>query len=77
MRRIYGDRRRNVGVWAYEEDPKWIRLWFHGERESYTYTGRKVGSAHVDEMKRLAHAGKGLTTYINQHRMVRDGYTRR
>jgi hypothetical protein len=76
MKMPYGDRRRNSGISHYEPGPSWIRVWFRGEPKYYEYSNRKVGSAHVKEMMRLARDGKGLTTYINQHPKVRDGYTR-
>jgi hypothetical protein len=38
----------------------------------YSYDATKPGTKHVDAMKRLALAGEGLTTYVNQH--VRENY---
>ena len=39
---------------------------------AYRYTHASTGAAHVREMKRLAEAGEGLSTYISQH--VRERY---
>ncbi|WP_374012655.1 hypothetical protein [Pseudoxanthomonas koreensis] len=33
----------------------------------YRYDDRHPGAVHVMEMQRLAEAGDGLNTYINQH----------
>ena len=42
---------------------------------AYLYTGDRPGAAHVLNMSQRATAGKGLTTYINQH--VRSNYADR
>ncbi|MES2319925.1 MAG: hypothetical protein V4631_20790 [Pseudomonadota bacterium] len=38
----------------------------------YTYTYASAGRAKVEQMKLLARAGQGLSTYINKY--VRDDY---
>lgn len=38
----------------------------------YRYTYESAGKEHIEEMKRLAIKGKGLSTYITQH--VKDRY---
>jgi hypothetical protein len=38
----------------------------------YVYDHRTTGRAEVEQMKRLAILGKGLTAYINKH--VRDRF---
>ena len=40
--------------------------------ETYVYNDIRPGPAHLSEMKRLARAGQGLTTYISQQ--VRANY---
>lgn len=60
------------GVAAYACRPDEIRLRFVDRPTIYVYTRRHPGMAHVREMQRLAKAGRGLATYINQH--VRDDY---
>jgi len=41
----------------------------------YHYSYRKPGREHVEAMKALALAGRGLSTYIAQH--VREEYERK
>lgn len=41
----------------------------------YTYDSVQPGSNHVEHMKELAIAGRGLATYISQH--VRRSYARK
>jgi hypothetical protein len=66
----------DAGVAAYDYDTDWIRIKFtHDGTYEYTRTG--IGAAHLRAMKRLAESGDGLTTYINQHPEVRDGYSKR
>lgn len=60
------------GVWAYLIGPDWIKVKFGRNGETYTYSYRSAGIEHVERMKVLAEAGKGLATYINRH--VRDLY---
>jgi hypothetical protein len=33
---------------------------------TYRYSVRSAGASNIDEMKRLARAGRGLNTFINQ-----------
>ncbi|HEY0065389.1 MAG TPA: hypothetical protein VGC21_24950 [Telluria sp.] len=33
----------------------------------YTYSYASAGREHVEQMKRLAQSGQGLSTYISQH----------
>jgi hypothetical protein len=40
---------------------------------TYLYDYAKPGKVHVEEMKKLAVEGNGLTTYINKY--VRDNYS--
>lgn len=60
------------GVTAYEILEDGIILKFKDGR-SYLYNYENPGKIHVEEMKRLAVKGSGLTTYINQE--VRDNYS--
>ncbi len=39
---------------------------FKGESEKYFYTYKKPGKIHVERMKELAVAGKGLSSYISR-----------
>ena len=63
------------GVVAYEVGADFIAVKFRsGVPYRYTYKG--VGRDNVDEMKELAQAGRGLSTFINQHPEVKRGYER-
>jgi hypothetical protein len=61
-------------VAAYACGPGWILVRFR-RGGTYRYTAAHPGALHVMEMQRLAEAGDGLNTYINQH--VRDDYDAR
>lgn len=61
------------GVTAYEIGVDHIIVQFRGGR-SYRYSHARAGRQHVDRMKELAMAGRGLSTYISQH--VHDDYDR-
>jgi hypothetical protein len=62
------------GIAAYESGPGWILVRFH-RGGTYRYDATRPGAPHVRAMQRLADAGAGLNTYINQH--VREAYARR
>jgi hypothetical protein len=59
------------GVEFYEIENKDIIVQFI-DGSIYKYTYSSAGEESVEKMKELAIAGKGLTTYINQH--VKDKY---
>jgi hypothetical protein len=65
----------NSGVVEFKNQPDFIIVRFDGG-DLYVYMSEKLGRRHVEEMKRLAVAGKGLSTYITQHRDVFNGYVR-
>jgi hypothetical protein len=71
----YGNRNGTAGVWSYDYGPKWIRVSF-ARGGTYEYTRESVGAENLRKMKRLADAGEGLTTFINQH-PVKMGYRER
>jgi hypothetical protein len=62
----YGDGRSEIGVTRYMMEWDAIHVQFHDERV-YVYDANKPGVGAVQEMQRLARAGKGLSTYISQH----------
>ena len=64
----------DAGVVAYESGAEFIYLDFRDGR-GYAYTYVRPGREDVEEMKRLAASGRGLTTYVNKY--VRDRYERR
>ncbi|MGF6568061.1 hypothetical protein ABH945_000137 [Paraburkholderia sp. GAS333] len=43
----------------------------------YWYTEEGIGAQHVAVLKRLALRGRGLGTYISQHREVKNGYAKK
>lgn len=67
----YADTQGNSGVAGFEYGTDWIDVAFKGSEVIYRYTYRSAGKAHVEEMKRLADAGDGLSTYISQRINVR------
>lgn len=67
----YGNKSSGSGVTAFEAGRDYIKIRFQ-EGSIYTYNHKIPGKKYVDKMKRLAHEGKGLSTYISQH--VGDKY---
>ncbi|SPK71403.1 protein of unknown function [Cupriavidus taiwanensis] len=53
------------GVIAYELGPDHIRVRF-ADGHVYTYDYRTTGRGKVEQMKRLATAGRGLCSFISQ-----------
>jgi hypothetical protein len=74
MRR-YANLDGRAGVLEYEIGPDWILLRFRDRPELYLYNRDRPGIGKVLQMKRLAIAGRGLTTFVNQR--VRDHYAER
>lgn len=70
----YRDLSGESGVVAYETTPDAILVGFK-DGKVYLYNYAVPGRQDVEEMKRLAARGRGLSTYIAQ--MVRDRYARR
>jgi hypothetical protein len=62
------------GVRAYQISARAISVKF-GDGRVYDYSYTSAGPDKVEQMKTLARAGQGLSTYISQH--VRDGYASR
>jgi len=67
----YANRSGNSGVVAYEIGADWIEVKFV-DRPPYRYTYARTGESHVEAMKNLAIAGRGLGSYISRH--VRMAY---
>ena len=62
----YGNSTGGSGVIAYEIHDDAIHIQFkHGP--IYVYNDVAPGREHVEEIKRLALAGQGLSTYISKH----------
>lgn len=66
----YENLNRDSGVVAYDPGVDSITLQFRGGAV-YLYTNARTGPANVERMKSLAHAGRGLCTFINRHERVR------
>ena len=66
----YANLSGDSGVVAYEIGHDSIRVKFRDGIYLYTYA--RPGASHVEAMKGLAAAGRGLCTYISQH--VREAY---
>jgi len=62
------------GVDFYKVGPDWIEVRFRGGTR-YLYTAASAGMHNIEQMQRLAEAGKGLATFISQH--VHDAYARK
>lgn len=70
MRR-YANLSGNSGVVAYAIGKDFIEVKF-ADGWIYRYTHASAGPVHVEAMKKLALAGRGLSTYIVRH--VRKSY---
>jgi len=70
----YSNASGDSGISHYEIGDDYIWLRFTGSQKIYEYNNRLTGSKHVEQMKDLAEAGSGLSTYIAQHPEVRDNY---
>lgn len=55
------------GVSAYEIGSDYIKVKFSETTRTYTYSYRKAGTGHVEQMKALALRGSGLNSYINRY----------
>lgn len=64
---IYRNASGNSNVYAYEISLDCISVQFGGASRIYTYSYRKAGRHHVENMKQLAKRGAGLNSYINRH----------
>ena len=66
----YLNRRRNSPITYYQIEETAIIVWFGAK--AYTYSYRKAGRMHVENMKELAISGSGLSAYITRN--VRNSY---
>ena len=62
----YSNVNGNSGVSSYKIESDSITVKFK-EGDTYLYTYQVTGKVHVEKMKALAKAGKGLSTYISQN----------
>ena len=52
------------GVTNFEIGTDWIKVWFN---KWYLYTYASAGSSNIEEMKKLAVAGRGLNSFIKKN----------
>ena len=62
----YANLRGNSPIIGYEIEPNRIIVWFKGGK-SYSYSNNRAGVGNVEEMKRLARSGAGLSAYITRN----------
>jgi len=72
---LYKNLGRDSGVHSYEIGDGFIKVKFKTAPKVYVYNHVKPGHPHVENMKKLAVAGHGLQTYINQHRPAGYSHT--
>lgn len=70
----YQNQAGNSGAVGYEFTEDGIKVMFR-DKEVYLYTEESAGAESIREMKKLAVAGKGLTSYINRN--VRKRYAKK
>jgi hypothetical protein len=58
---------KKSGVIAYHIGKDFITVKFRDKDQLYTYSYSSAGVKHVEKMKLLARASKGLSTYIAQN----------
>ncbi|MFT6044543.1 MAG: hypothetical protein ACI9WC_000240 [Arenicella sp.] len=63
----YADLNDDSGVSSYEIGSSYIKVWFNRDAASYVYSYLSAGRYHVEHMKTLAIAGKGLNSYIDKN----------
>jgi len=63
----YLNKSGNSPITYYQIEESNITVWFKGASRNYTYSYRKAGSYHVENMKRLAVTGAGLSAYITRN----------
>lgn len=62
----YSNENKQSNITGFELTTDSIRVQF-ASGSVYEYTNESAGSDHVREMKRLAMAGQGLSSYINRN----------
>ena len=67
----YKNLSKDSGAIAYEIGKESIKVQFR-DGSIYNYTYGSTGKEHIEQMKKLAELGRGLTTYINVY--VREKY---
>jgi hypothetical protein len=64
----YTNRSGNSPITHYQIYDDRIAVWFRGGKKNpYVYPEYKTGSAHLQQLKRHAISGSGLSAYITQN----------
>jgi len=75
------ERYRNLsgdsGVRHYAIGEDFIEVMFEDNPTIYIYNYSINGEHHIEKMKSLARSGKGLCTYITEHKDVKKHYNKR
>lgn len=72
----YRDSKGEAGIISYQYDRGSMRIQFK-RGGIYEYRAEKIGPRNLSKMKEFADSGVGLTTFINTHPEVKDGYSDR
>lgn len=64
----YANLSGNSGVTWYDLGDDWIEVRFRKGTRTYRYTAQLNGQQTIDDMKAMAQAGRGLSTFIAQNR---------
>ena len=70
----YAHANADSGIVSYECGPDWIDVRFRSGAR-YKYTAASAGMHNIEQMQRLAEAGKGLSAYISQY--AHNAYARK
>lgn len=73
----YLNKNGGSGVTHYQIGEDYIDIKFEGTSTIYTYTNSLNGKNHIDNMKKLALNGIGLSSYIAEHPSVKNHYKKR
>lgn len=71
----YKDLNNDSGISAYEYSDTSIFVQFKNGK-IYEYLESKIGSSHLNIMKKLADSGDGLNAYIRNNDVVKNGFKR-
>lgn len=63
----YLDQTGKSDISQYEIQSEIIRIKFNKTNKTLVYSYQKAGKAHVENLKKLALEGKGLSRYIRKH----------
>ncbi len=67
-------KKEDSGIDSYKIGKDFIEVKFKTSSKPYLYNYKSTGKDHIEEMKKLALANRGLSTYISQ--WVKDHYVK-